>query len=219
MFQRKRSTLTRLIAVCCAAAAFGGAAIALADTGGGVPNTGGPPRTTVHHRTHKLSPTAARKRAALIARKRHEGHHQTSAHTATVAVGPGTTFADQGVTLSAASQQASSSATASSLPTSATAVAGFQNLPAAQTVFGPTTLSNNPAATLLSVTEQDPVVPGVTVGVPYSAWVVSVNGPQVEVGTPAGAPPTAGPLTAAACKDVGIYDVQSNKWTELLQSC
>jgi hypothetical protein len=221
MFNRKRSTLARLVAAVCALAVFGGAAIALADSGGGLPPTGAQPRPTGHHHAKKLSPAAAHKRAALVARKRREGHHRrTKARSAAVSsIGPGTTFADQGVTLSAASPSASSTASASSMPTSAAAVQGFQNLPAAQSVFGPTTLSDNPTATLLNVTEQDPIVSGVKVGVAYPAWVVSVSGPVEQVGTPADAPVAGGPSTDLMCKDVGIYDVQTNQWTELLQGC
>jgi hypothetical protein len=217
IFRRRRSPFTRLLAMCSLIAVFGGAAIALADASSGVPNTGGPPPAG-HHHGRKLSPAAARKRAALVARKRREGHHHTRAHSATGAIGPGTTFADQGVTLSAASAQSQSYAAGSGLSTTAAAISGFQNLSSAETVFGPTTLASNPTATLLTVTEQDPIVSGVTAGVPYSAWVVSVNGPEIDTGPPAPGATTAS-STTATCKDVGIYDVQISKWTELLQNC
>jgi hypothetical protein len=221
MFNEKRRTLARLVATICVAAILSGAAIALADTGG-LPKTGAQPHATGHQHPHRLSPAAAHKRAALIARKRKEGTRRSSSvHAAAVTtVGPSSVFADQGVALSTAPPGASSAASASGLATSAAAITGLQNLPAAQTVFGPSTLSNSPTATLLDVTEQDPIVSGVTAGVAYPAWVVSISGPQINAGAQPGVPATSSGLSnAATCKDVGIYDIQINRWTELLQSC
>ena len=222
MFEGGRSAVMRRIAVAFVAAVFGGAAISLANTGGrnAVPNTGGPPDVVVHHHARKLSPSAARKRAALVARKRREGHHQhTPAHSASITtVGPGVTFADQGVSLASASSSASSYAATSNITTSSAAVSAVENLPAAESVFGPT-LASNHSVSLLNVTEKDPVVPGVTAGVPYSAWVVAFSGPEIVVGRPGDGPPSATPSSTATCEDVAIYDVQISQWTELLQNC
>lgn len=175
----------------------------------------------------------AAQRRALIARKRREGHHRKQSHRRTTghaaAVGPGTTFPDQGVTLGSPSPQASQYAAASSLSTASAAVAAFQQLPAAQSVFGPALTSGNPSASLVSVTEQDPVVSNVTAGSSYAAWVVSLVGPEIGIGvggppvpsrgssTPPAAQPPA--TTTMQCQDVGIYDLQLGQWTEMLQHC
>lgn len=179
----------------------------------------------------------AAQRRALVARKRHAGHHRRRTHRRTVAhaaaVGPGTTFPDQGVTLASPSPEASQYAAASSLSTASAAAAAFQQLPAAQSVFGSALTSANPTASLLSVVEQDPVVPNVVAGTSYSAWVVTVVGPPLSVGVGGPTIPSQGanppsspapadspqPATTTQCQDVGIYDLQLGKWTEMLQHC
>lgn len=184
-------------------------------------------------RSHPSGAAKAAKQRALVALKLREGHHRKrirrrpGAHAA--AVGPGTTFPDQGVTLGSPSPQASQYAAASSLSTASLAVAAFQQLPAAQTVFGLALTSGNPTASLMSVTEKDPVVSNVVAGSPYSAWVVTLTGP--EAGVAVGGPPApsrgstipaATPSPSASttqCQDVGIYDLTLGEWTEMLQQC
>ncbi len=158
-----------------------------------------------------ISPRSqASQRARLVARKLREAHRQR-AHSAGAAL----TYPAQGVQVGAPSAQALRYAAASGLSTSSAAVAGFRQDRAAQGAFGSAITSGDPTAALATVTEQYPVTAGVSAGVPYQAWVLSVRGPAAFYGGPHSRPPPAG----LQCDDVGIYDLQLSKWTELLQSC
>jgi hypothetical protein len=95
--------------------------------------------------------------------------------------------------------------------TPAAAVGAFERLPA---VDGRSD-GGIPVASLRSVTEHDPVVSGVRVGVPYQAWVVRLRAPVIFTGGPGPTPPPAD----TKCIDVGIYDLQISRWTESLQAC
>lgn len=152
----------------------------------------------------------ASQRARLVARKLREAHRQR-AHSAGAAL----TYPAQGVQVGAPSAQALRYAATSGLSTSSAAVAGFKQDRAAQGAFGSAITSGHPTAALATVTEQYPVTAGVSAGVPYQAWVLSVRGPAAFYGGPGSRPPPAG----LQCDDVGIYDLQLSKWTELLQSC
>lgn len=152
----------------------------------------------------------ASQRARLVARKLWRTHRQRAP-----VVGAAVTYPAQGVQVGAPSAQAPRYAATSGLSTSSADVASFKQDRAAQGAFGSAITSGNPTAALATVTEQYPVTAGVSVGVPYQAWVLSVRGPAAFYGGPDSRPPPAG----LQCDDVGIYDLQLSKWTELLQSC
>lgn len=185
--------------------ALAGGGVALADAG--TPTKAGPARATTSSRHAR---TEASKRARLVARKVRQGHRR-KAHAA----GAGLTYPDQGVQVDPPSSQAAAIAAASPLSTPAAVLASFNQYPAAQSAFGSVLTSGNPSASLATVTEQNPIAPGVAVGIPYQAWVVSVRGPVNFYGGPNSTPPPAD----TQCNDVGIYDLQLSQWTELLQSC
>jgi hypothetical protein len=153
---------------------------------------------TAGHRTPHT-----RAQAALIARKLKDGPRH--AHAAA-----GLTYPDQGVTVTPASSQAPAAAACSGVPTASSAVSAFEQDPASRSAFGPPT--GTVTATLATVTEVYPITPGVQVGVPYQAWVVSMPGQPKYFGP-------ATPPANTTCTDVAIYSVQLSTWTERLQSC
>jgi hypothetical protein len=72
-------------------------------------------------------------------------------------------------------------------------------------------LGRGPASVALqTVTETTPVVPDVTAGVPYQAWVVTYKG----------APPVPAPEGAdgVTCTFVGVMKVDG-EWTEFFEDC
>lgn len=182
-----------------------GASVAFADA---VTSTKGRPATSAV--THaKAGKKLAAKRARLVASKL---RYRRTAHKAATS---GLTYPDQGVSVYAPSSQGQSEAAASPLSTPAAAIAAFQQDPAATSAFGSALTASTPTASLATVTEQNPVVSGVSVGVPYQAWVVRVQGPVNFYGGPGSTPPPAG----TQCDDVGIYDLLHAQWSELIQSC
>lgn len=180
--------------------------VLLALAGGGVAIAAG--LTASKSRPHAR--TEASERARLVARKLRQAHRR-KAHAAAT----GMTYPDQGVTVSPPSSQAAQDAAESSISTPSAAVTSFDQYPAAQSAFGLAATSGSPTASLATVTEQDPISAGVSAGVPYQAWVVTVRGPVRVFGGPGSTPPPAG----TECDDVGIFDFQLSTWTELLQSC
>jgi hypothetical protein len=120
-------------------------------------------------------------------------------------------YASLGVTVGLPSPRAAGYATGSSLRTSAAAIAALRRSRWALAAFR----TGTPVASLHSVTETNPSVPGVRKGVRYQAWVVTVRGPVLFTGGPGSTPPP--PHTK--CTDVAIYDLQLARWTESLQSC
>lgn len=158
--------------------------------------------------------TSGLTRAQVQAKVRRGHRWPVGGRPAHQAVSAGSTaLSEQGVTLSPATLQAPVNAGASGVSTATDAVASLRSLPAAVSVFGPSLASGNPTATRFDVTESEPQNAGVVKGAPYPAWVVSVSGPPVFSGI--GSPPPAG----TTCDDIGIYDLEIDQWTELLQSC
>ncbi len=125
--------------------------------------------------------------------------------------GETTTYAEQGVILGPDSPQAAHYASVSRLRTPSAVIAALR-----QTRWAPDAFRTGvPSVSLHSVTEKDPAVKGVRVGVPYQAWVASVRGQVVFTGGPGSTAPSA----HAKCTDVAIYDLQLSRWTDSIQSC
>ena len=126
------------------------------------------------------------------------------------------TFPDQGVNLGRAAISPPlhrKMGTLSLAPTALTSdrvLASFQAQAAPGGVLGDL-LGRGPASVALqTVTETTPVVPDVTAGVPYQAWVVTYKG----------APPVPAPEGAdgVTCTFVGVMKVDG-EWTEFFEDC
>jgi len=120
-------------------------------------------------------------------------------------------YPEEGVTVGPPSKRAVHDAAVSSLPNPKSVVAALRQLRWAPAAFK----TGGPSVSLRSVTEKYPHVRGVSAGVTYQAWVVSVRGPVTFTGGPGSTPPPAD----TKCTDVVIYDLHVNRWTESLQSC
>jgi hypothetical protein len=121
----------------------------------------------------------------------------------------GTSYPAEGVTMTAAAPAAAP------LLSAADAVTSFILQAAPRAVLGPLIGTATPSVSLETVTESDPVYPGLKPGASYTAWVVTYSGtpPQSYGPTPLADP------GAMRCDFVGILDLDNQAWTEFFQSC
>jgi hypothetical protein len=128
------------------------------------------------------------------------------------------TYPSQGVDLSAPRSDAQSEAAAAGLRTASQAMIALREDLAARVFPISPKNSSHPHASLKTVIEHLPVVRGVTAGVPYQAWVVTMSGPALVIG---GGDPgsTSGSTRVPTCQDIAIYDLRLKQWTEYIQSC
>jgi|SRR5580658_7419717 hypothetical protein len=84
-----------------------------------------------------------------------------------------------------------------------------------QSVLGNLLTTATPSVALETVTESDPVYPGITPGSSYPAWVVTYHNTTPQDYGPQPLPDP----SALSCDFVGILDLDNQAWTDFFQTC
>ena len=128
------------------------------------------------------------------------------------AVVPHITYPGMGVNVSALAPTTSPVRLAATAGSSVNARSSFDRQLVPQMVLGKTLSTQTPLVQLRSVTELYPKSPDVSVGKPYTAWVITYsNTTEVGLGPV--------PVKDSGCQFVGIMDASTGAWTEFFQSC